>query len=87
MEMTGAIFPDATILLINLRTLEIAKVRSNVNGNFRFEGVRPGRYEVIASDVKSNCFASKPKKVKVQAGQTLKLSIKLDFDRECKVVE
>jgi len=83
-DMQGAVFSNVSVLLVNLRTLQTWKTQTDGTGRFRFEDLQPGRYELLAAH---HCFVAKPKRIKLKTGETVKLSMRLNVDDACSVVE
>jgi len=47
-DPTGAVVPDATVRLSNVRTQVSSETRSSPEGNYRFVSLAPGSYQIVA---------------------------------------
>ena len=73
-DRADAAFGDATVVLVNLSTLECSRSRSDGSGGYRFADLRPGRYQVL---VGASGFATKVRVLKVMQGKVTKFSPRL----------
>ena len=69
-----AVIPQATVLLINERDLTTVTATTDDMGKFRFEVQSPGTYEVKAV---ARSFAVAAKRIRLKAGETKKVRLKL----------
>ncbi len=86
---TGAIIAQARAALINLHTLDVAKVVADVNGQFAFAEVKPGTYELVVAYPARNfmaCVEPAVRRLRLKAAEVVKPTLTLSF-RKCKFVE
>lgn len=83
-DPNGAVVSETTVLLISLKNLDTRKAKANSQGEFTFEDVSPGEYQLIAKHL---IFDATLKRLNVTAGKTRKLIVKLGCKGGCKGIE
>ena len=74
-DRQGAVIADATVLLVDLRTLQCQRIRSSADGGYRFEELKPGEYEVL---IGYPVLATKTRTLKIKPGKTVEFSPELE---------
>lgn len=86
-DATGAIWPRATAVLIDTRTLEIQRATADENGMVNFPSTKPGNYVLIAAPHRPiDCADSPVKQFHLKPGVTLSVRLTIRLDH-CGVVE
>ena len=84
-DPTGAVVPNATVIITNADTNISQSTTTGSDGSYRFSLVPPGTYTI---DVKAANFAEvKAAGVVVEASQTVPFSVKLELARASQVIE
>jgi hypothetical protein len=73
-DPTGAVIPNATVEMTNTATQVSQKLTTDTGGNFRFNSLAPGDYQVMVS---STGFNPTVVKITLQTGQTANLPVTL----------
>jgi len=82
MDVTGAVLPQVTVTLTNQATGAQRTATTDAQGKFAFNNVLPGNYTVAAV---ASGFTSAQQNVAVPAGQTVQVTLTLQFNVEFEV--
>ena len=86
-DPAGAIWPRASVVLIDTRTLEVQRVTADAIGAVHFLAINPGNYVLIAAPHPPiDCADSPVKQLHLKPGVTLRVRLAIRVDH-CKVVE
>ncbi|MGA2986386.1 MAG: TonB-dependent receptor [Terriglobia bacterium] len=83
-DPTGAVIPNATVEMTNSATQVTNKQTTDKGGNFRFNSVAPGDYEILAS---AEGFNSTRVKVTLLTGQIINVPVTLSLAGTRQTVE
>jgi hypothetical protein len=83
-DPAGAVIPDASVNLTSLDTGEKQVTTTNTVGSYRFNLLKPGRYEVSTS---AASFAKTTRSTSVEVGQTAQIDITLELSTSSQTIE
>ncbi len=83
-DPAGAVVPSATVVLKSLDTGETQTVTTSGEGTYRFNLLKPGRYEVSTS---VTGFAKTVQSTSVAVGQTSEVDVVLEISKTAETIE
>jgi len=75
----GAVVPEATVLLVDLKTLLTKSLKTDAEGMFRFQDLSENEYLIIS---RAACFRPAISRIRLKATGSKPLRIKLRFGGE-----
>jgi hypothetical protein len=84
LDPAGAVIPNAAVGLKSLDTGETQTTNTNAEGTYRFNLLKPGRYEISTSVVG---FAKTIQSTTVAVGQTTEVDVTLEISKSAETIE
>ena len=83
-DPSGAVVPNATVRLLNVRTQVSSETKSGTEGNYRFVSLAPGAYQITAE---AQGFNKTVVKFEIETDQNLNLPISMTVTTATEAVE